>query len=308
MLEGHKLNLQLSIKKEPSKAASGASKKKKQQKEEDAKQTKLVVRNVAFEASSKDVRALFQPFGQVKSVRLPRKFDNSHRYGLALPQMLQVLPSTLSLKVLTITASSSAFQNISQYCISNITIRYIFSNAQLALCKVLYMLDAQSHLKPLQLKSSLAVQILQHFGVIMSICLSNSPPFFLKTRYWKSFLNLLLGHWSIHLLSDTGGSLLWTFCRIRRPWMQWMGSLGTPFVWPTVGLRVGCSVGRRLGWTASQNCCQIRTHSKRSSWSAQKARKEKAQVEGHVATLLLVRRIPLWSCVMDTIWRSATCV
>ncbi|TPX40967.1 hypothetical protein SeMB42_g05799 [Synchytrium endobioticum] len=41
--------------------------------------TKVVVRNIPFEASKKDVRALFSTFGKVKSLRLPLKFDGSHR-------------------------------------------------------------------------------------------------------------------------------------------------------------------------------------------------------------------------------------
>eukprot|EP00898_Chlorokybus_atmophyticus_P002229 jgi/Chlat1/3006/Chrsp2S08920 len=41
--------------------------------------TKLIVRNVAFEATRKDLQQLFAPFGQVKNIRLPRKFDGTHR-------------------------------------------------------------------------------------------------------------------------------------------------------------------------------------------------------------------------------------
>ena len=48
--------------------------------------TKLVVRNVAFEATKGDIRGLFSPFGQVKSVRLPLKFDGTHR-GFAFVEM-----------------------------------------------------------------------------------------------------------------------------------------------------------------------------------------------------------------------------
>ncbi|KAJ3207744.1 putative RNA-binding protein 19 [Dinochytrium kinnereticum] len=47
--------------------------------EEEARSSKLVVRNIPFEASKKDVRQLFTTFGQVKSVRLPKKFDGTHR-------------------------------------------------------------------------------------------------------------------------------------------------------------------------------------------------------------------------------------
>jgi RNA recognition motif. (a.k.a. RRM, RBD, or RNP domain) len=38
-----------------------------------------VVRNVAFEATRKDLVGLFGPFGHIKSARLPRKFDGNHR-------------------------------------------------------------------------------------------------------------------------------------------------------------------------------------------------------------------------------------
>ncbi|KAI0563204.1 RNA recognition motif [Gracilaria domingensis] len=40
---------------------------------------KLIVRNLAFEATRRDVRQLFSSFGQLKTVRLPRKADGSHR-------------------------------------------------------------------------------------------------------------------------------------------------------------------------------------------------------------------------------------
>jgi multiple RNA-binding domain-containing protein 1 len=41
--------------------------------------TKLVLRNVAFEATKRDIQKLFNPFGTLKSVRVPKKFDGSHR-------------------------------------------------------------------------------------------------------------------------------------------------------------------------------------------------------------------------------------
>lgn len=40
---------------------------------------KLVVRNVAFEATRTDIQGLFAPFGALKSARLPRKLDGHHR-------------------------------------------------------------------------------------------------------------------------------------------------------------------------------------------------------------------------------------
>ncbi|KAJ1553881.1 hypothetical protein HK405_006629, partial [Cladochytrium tenue] len=41
--------------------------------------TKIIVRNVPFEATKKDIRLLFASVATPKSVRLPRKFDGAHR-------------------------------------------------------------------------------------------------------------------------------------------------------------------------------------------------------------------------------------
>ncbi len=81
VLDGHKLALQLSMRK--GKAAGQDSKAKQEESKEDSKGkgTKLVVRNVAFEATRKDLMALFTPFGQIKSCRLPKKMDGNHRSG-----------------------------------------------------------------------------------------------------------------------------------------------------------------------------------------------------------------------------------
>ena len=40
---------------------------------------KLMVRNLPFEASKQEVKELFAAFGQLKTLRLPKKFDGSHR-------------------------------------------------------------------------------------------------------------------------------------------------------------------------------------------------------------------------------------
>ncbi|KAJ2818923.1 Multiple RNA-binding domain-containing protein 1, partial [Coemansia erecta] len=61
-------------------ASSGATSKK-------PKGTKLVVKNVPFEATRKDIRELVSAFGQVKSVRLPKKFSGGHR-GFAFVEFL----------------------------------------------------------------------------------------------------------------------------------------------------------------------------------------------------------------------------
>ena len=78
MLDGHKLALQLSMRKPP---GAGQQKDAKSEAKPGSmgKGTKLVVRNVAFEATRKDLMALFTPFGQIKSCRLPKKMDGNHR-------------------------------------------------------------------------------------------------------------------------------------------------------------------------------------------------------------------------------------
>lgn len=85
-LDGHKLVLQLSTSR-PGGAAgeAGAGKRKADGTGSTGGAAvlpdtcKVVVRNVAFEATRKDIMGLFTPFGHVNSCRLPRKFDGTHR-------------------------------------------------------------------------------------------------------------------------------------------------------------------------------------------------------------------------------------
>ncbi len=52
---------------------------KEKVKMEEDKSNKLMIRNVAFQASKNDVRQLFKEFGSLKKVRLPKKMDGQHR-------------------------------------------------------------------------------------------------------------------------------------------------------------------------------------------------------------------------------------
>ncbi|KAF5752818.1 multiple RNA-binding domain-containing protein 1-like isoform X2 [Tripterygium wilfordii] len=70
ILDGHALNLQLCHAKKDEQVVKRVDK--------DKSLTKLLVKNVAFEATEKDLRQLFSPFGQIKSLRLPTKLGN-HR-------------------------------------------------------------------------------------------------------------------------------------------------------------------------------------------------------------------------------------
>ncbi|KAL8762960.1 MAG: hypothetical protein Q9184_001110 [Pyrenodesmia sp. 2 TL-2023] len=51
------------------------------------RKTKIVIKNLPFEASKKDVRSLFGSYGQLRSVRVPKKFDSSTR-GFAFAEFV----------------------------------------------------------------------------------------------------------------------------------------------------------------------------------------------------------------------------
>ncbi|KAJ3067372.1 putative RNA-binding protein 19 [Podochytrium sp. JEL0797] len=81
-LDGHKLQLKFSNATGKGNTAAAASAvKRNMNDEEDVKVTgtKLIIRNIPFQATKKDIKQLFATFGQVKSVRLPTKFDGTHR-------------------------------------------------------------------------------------------------------------------------------------------------------------------------------------------------------------------------------------
>lgn len=75
-LDGHELLIRASHK-----AVDAAEAKRV---EDDAKKmaartTKIIIKNLPFETSRRDIRALFGSYGQLRSVRLPKKFDSSTR-------------------------------------------------------------------------------------------------------------------------------------------------------------------------------------------------------------------------------------
>lgn len=70
ILDGHKLQLKLSHR-QGSQSSSTAKKS--------TKTNKIIIKNLPFEATRKDVLELFGAFGQLKSVRVPKKFDKSAR-------------------------------------------------------------------------------------------------------------------------------------------------------------------------------------------------------------------------------------
>jgi multiple RNA-binding domain-containing protein 1 len=76
VLEGHKLDIRAS-----QKALDVAEERRKEEKSKAlaGRGTKIIIKNLPFEASKKEVRSLFGAFGQLRSVRVPKKFDSSTR-------------------------------------------------------------------------------------------------------------------------------------------------------------------------------------------------------------------------------------
>ncbi|CAG9460741.1 unnamed protein product [Pedinophyceae sp. YPF-701] len=91
-LDGHKLVLALSRGQRKEPGGSNAV-------EEGLSQTKLVVRNVAFQATKKDLLGLLSALGTVKDLRLPRKFDGGHR-GFAFVEFSTKQEATAALQSL----------------------------------------------------------------------------------------------------------------------------------------------------------------------------------------------------------------
>ncbi|KAI9761314.1 MAG: Dynein light chain [Chaenotheca gracillima] len=85
-LDGHSIVLRASHK---GLDAGEERKKEDRAKKEAQKKTKVIIKNLPFEASKKDVRALFGAYGQLRSIRMPKKFDNTAR-GFAFADFVTV--------------------------------------------------------------------------------------------------------------------------------------------------------------------------------------------------------------------------
>mmetsp|Transcript_28719 Transcript_28719/g.65364 ORF Transcript_28719/g.65364 Transcript_28719/m.65364 type:complete len:870 (-) Transcript_28719:1-2610(-) len=73
LVDGHSLEIKLSTK-----SLSGGNSRAPEV-DKSARKTKIMVRNVPFEATRSELLQLFGSFGQLKKVRLPKKFDGTHR-------------------------------------------------------------------------------------------------------------------------------------------------------------------------------------------------------------------------------------
>ncbi|KAJ1972817.1 Multiple RNA-binding domain-containing protein 1 [Dimargaris xerosporica] len=85
VVDGYAVKLKLSTN---DSAESNATKRKAGSTDAE-KSNKLMVRNVPFEATTDEVHELFSAYGEVKSVRIPKKFTGGHR-GFAFVEYLTV--------------------------------------------------------------------------------------------------------------------------------------------------------------------------------------------------------------------------
>lgn len=85
-LEGHKLQIRASHK-----GTDAAEERRKANAEKKAagQKTKIIIKNLPFEASKKDIRSLFSAYGQLRSVRVPKKMDRGAR-GFAFADFMTV--------------------------------------------------------------------------------------------------------------------------------------------------------------------------------------------------------------------------
>lgn len=75
-LEGHKLDIKMSQK---TLDAGEERRKDDKAKSNASRRTKIIIKNLAFEASRKDIRELVKQYGSIRSVKLPKKYDNTLR-------------------------------------------------------------------------------------------------------------------------------------------------------------------------------------------------------------------------------------
>lgn len=83
-LDGHELLIRASHR---AVDATDERRKEDQARTASGRKTKIIIKNLPFEASRKDVRSLFGAYGQLRSVRVPKKFDSSTR-GFAFAEFV----------------------------------------------------------------------------------------------------------------------------------------------------------------------------------------------------------------------------
>ena len=78
VLDGHTLSL-LKLSRRRTQEQKRAAGSKRKRAADGKSSSKLLARNIAFQANQRELRELFGAYGQLKKLRLPRKFDGTHR-------------------------------------------------------------------------------------------------------------------------------------------------------------------------------------------------------------------------------------
>ena len=80
VMDGYKLDGHV-LKVRASKSLNAADERRKEDRDKKraGRATKIIIKNLPFEVSKKDVRSLFGTYGQLRSVRVPKKFDSASR-------------------------------------------------------------------------------------------------------------------------------------------------------------------------------------------------------------------------------------
>lgn len=81
-LDGHNLELKFSNRTSSdskSDMTNSRNKSKLAKFQQKQKSSKIMIRNIPFEAKAKEIEELFRVFGELKYVRLPRRVDGTHR-------------------------------------------------------------------------------------------------------------------------------------------------------------------------------------------------------------------------------------
>lgn len=84
VLDGHRLQLKISHRGQEASSSTSSTNNKKSSKKASPK---ILIKNIPFEATKKDIQQLFGTFGQLRSVRVPKKFNKTAR-GFAFAEFI----------------------------------------------------------------------------------------------------------------------------------------------------------------------------------------------------------------------------
>lgn len=95
-LDGHNLELKFSNRLS---TPNASGRKISQPNKPKNKSSKILVRNIPFEAKAKEIEELFRVFGELKYVRLPKKVDGAHR-GFGFVDFVTISDAEVNLLIL----------------------------------------------------------------------------------------------------------------------------------------------------------------------------------------------------------------